>query len=175
MIDRMKHVLLLSILVAAACSAPSSTFNRQSTVVEPDPEKRAVLFDTVAALAGRWVSVDQADSFTEFDVTSNGSVVRERMMIGEASEMTNMYSLDGNALRLTHYCAAGNQPHMRANAAEGGRLEFLPDGVSGRKSEDEFYMGQMTLVVVSKDDIEQHWKGFGPDPHDTVIKLRRIR
>ena len=70
------------------------------------------------------------EGIVEFRVSSNGSAVRELMYPGTEHEMTNMYTLEGNTLVMTHYCAGGNQPHMRASKFENGRLAFEPDGVS---------------------------------------------
>ena len=42
----------------------------------------------------------------EFRVTSAGSVVQETMFPGSDHEMVNMYSVDGDKLLMTHYCAA---------------------------------------------------------------------
>ncbi len=44
------------------------------------------------------------------------------MYPGMEHEMTNMYTLDGNTLVMTHYCAGGNQPRMRATGVENGRV-----------------------------------------------------
>ena len=134
---------------------------------------------TVAALEGRWTGVapDGSTGVTEFVVSSSGSAVREIMMPGTENEMTNMYTLDGNALVMTHYCAGGNQPHMRASAIEGNRIVFEPTGVSDLKSEDEVYMGSMTLVIKDADTIEQHWSsycaGIRDDSHDMVFEMKR--
>ncbi len=166
-------LLALAPFVLAACAA--SDEQRDSVrVVDADPALRAPLLAAVAGLAGSWeVSGDGGTGTTEFRVTSMGSAVREVMYVGSEYEMTNLYTLDGNALHLTHYCGAGNQPHMRATKLEGNRLAFAPAGVSDLEAADETYMGQMTLVFVGADHVEQHWKGFGADAHDTVITLRR--
>lgn len=164
-------VLTLSLLAACAATGDEQHSIR---VVEADDAVRAPLLDAVKALEGRWhVAGDAGAGTTVFEVTSNGSAVRETMFAGEEHEMTNMYTLDGNGLHMTHYCAMGNQPHMRATAVENGRIEFHPAGVSDLEAADETYMGQMTLVIVDADHIEQHWKGFGAEPHETVISLER--
>lgn len=170
--------LLPSLLVA--CSSTTEDVATDSTqpelaVVEADAALRKPLFDAVAGLAGRWESTEMPGTFTEFEVSSGGSVVRERMMVGQPSEMTNMYSLRGNALFMTHYCAAGNQPHMRATRVADDRIAFESVGVSDLKSADELYMGAMTLVFVDDDTVEQHWKSFGGDEsHDMVIQMKRV-
>ena len=49
----------------------------------------------------------------EIRVSAAGSVVIETMNPATDHEMINMYHLDGDDLVLTHYCAGGNQPHMK--------------------------------------------------------------
>ena len=172
------QTLTLSLLALTAFSCQSaSTYE----VVSVDPEVRAPIFEAVAALEGRWTgeAPDGTDGVTEFSVTSGGSVIRETMNPGTDFEMTNMYALDGNGLVMTHYCAAGNQPHMRATAMEAGSIVFEPIGVSDLKATDEYYMGGMTLEMKGPDHIIQHWTGYvaGEAQEDGVmsIEMKRVR
>lgn len=79
-------------------------------------------FEVLKGMEGRWVGTGPADDGETatmvhvFRVSANGSVVMETMNPGTPHEMINMYHLDGDALVLTHYCAAGNQPHMRLSS-----------------------------------------------------------
>lgn len=164
---------LPALLLLAACQSAAPR-----DVVDADPARRADLFSAVTALEGRWVG-EGSDGMAlehEFKVTSQGSAVREVMFPGGEHEMTNMYSLDGNALAMTHYCAAGNQPRMRATAVEAGSLRFAFDGVSDLKADDELYMGEMTLKLVNENEIVEHWKAFknGELEHEMVMTLRRV-
>jgi len=167
----------LAIALSFLPLACQSTSARQ--VVPVDPAKREALFAPLRALEGRWEGLDPsgAPHATEFHLSSAGSALREVMFPGSAREMTNMYTLDGNSVLLTHYCAQGNQPHMRATQLEDGRLAFLSDGVSDLEAEDELYMGSMTLVFVDADHIEQHWKALRGDTvdHEVVFELKRVR
>lgn len=169
----------LAVLFCLPLGACAST---TPAVVDVDPAMREPLFAAVTALEGRWegsaeMEGEAVDLVAEFAVSSGGSVVREVMSPGGPFEMTNMYALDGNGLVMTHYCAAGNQPHMRATALEGNRLAFRSEGVSDYKPTDEYYMGEMTLVLVDDDTIEQHWKAFDRDGvgHENVFTLHRVR
>lgn len=124
--------VLAPVLVFAVPACRSGAATR---VVEADPAQRAQLLAAVSELQGRWVMEGpEGPAYTEFALTSSGSAVRETMFPGTPHEMINMYALDGNSLVLTHYCAGGNQPRMRAERLVDGRLEFLPDGVGDLKS-----------------------------------------
>jgi hypothetical protein len=91
--------------------------------------------------------------------------------------MTNMYTLDGDSLVVTHYCAAGNQPRMRARAIEDGRIAFRLDSVGDLGSDDSHYMGELILVLVDADHVEQHWRTFkdGELDHEMVFPLERAQ
>ncbi len=127
---------------------------------------RAKLFDPVKALEGTWTTSDGTK--TVFHVTSYGTVVRETMYPGKSNEMTNMYTLDGKSLLMTHYCAMGNQPRMKADALTNNRLVFKPAGVTDFDA-GEAYMSAMTLVFVNKDHIEQRWTAIAPDGNKSEI------
>ena len=109
-------------------------------------------------------------------MSSNGSVVREIMLPGTPHEMTNMYTMDGSTLVLTHYCAMGNQPHMRAQAEPGSKsIRFAFDGVSNLQKEHDGYMGSMTLTFVDKDHINAAWSHYSSEkePGTTTFELTR--
>ncbi len=151
--SRIATVLALA-LAASACV---------STTDDPhDPMKRQPLLDSVKALEGTWESKgpDGAPQLTEFKVTAAGSAVREIMFPGTPHEMTNLYCLDGNALAVTHYCAMGNQPRMRAAARVGNQIPFGMATVSDMEAPDEMYMGELTLVFVDQDHLTEHWRSF---------------
>jgi len=167
------HLALLAGFVAclAACqSGAPRTF---------DEATRAELLGTVKALEGRWEGKDPEGNLqaVEFRVSSGGSAVREIMFPGTPDEMTNMYHLDGDTLVLTHYCAAGNQPRMRAARIDAGRLEFQFESVTDRESADQVYMGRMTLVVEDQDHIREDWQALRGDEldHATSFHLTRVR
>lgn len=167
----------LAALVALAGLACRSTST--PTLVTADAAQRDALLSAVTALEGRWQAEgpDGATKLTEFAVIAGGSAVRENMMPGDEHEMTNMYALDGNSLVMTHYCAGGNQPRMRASSIENGRMEFRAEGVSDLKSRDEVYMGAMTLVFIDADRIEQHWKALkaGEVDSEFAVEMTRVR
>ena len=46
--------------------------------------------------------------------TGNGSALVENLIMEDAPVMTSVYHLDGADLRMTHFCAAQNQPRLKA-------------------------------------------------------------
>ena len=147
-------------LALALLFAASACVTTQEDV--HDPAQRQPLLDSLKSLAGTWETKDEKGEvmLCEFKVTAAGSAVREIMFPGTATEMTNLYSLDGNGLSMIHYCAMGNQPRMRAKARVGKELAFEMVAVSDMESPDEPYMGEMTLEFVDQDHICEHWRTY---------------
>lgn len=141
---------------------------------------RAALLDRIKGMEGEWLMQGEDGKWevaAVFRPIAAGSAVREIMFPGTPHEMTNLYHMDGNTLVMTHYCAAGNQPKMRAKASSANApIEFNFDSVSNLTQPDEMYMGSMTLVLIDADSAEQRWmhhKGGTLGGEPTVFTLRR--
>lgn len=82
------------------------------------PTQERAAFDKLLSLAGDWEgtvawSGDVPSKISaHYHTTGNGSAVVEDLSSG----MTSVYHLDGNDLRMTHFCAAQNQPRLKATA-----------------------------------------------------------
>jgi len=179
-------VAACSVAALSGCCCNCDGDGDADTVTAATAAQQAALLDRVKALSGTWEMVDEkgvTQTASVFTVTSNGSAVREVMFPGTQSEMTNMYTMDGADLVVTHYCAVGNQPHMRAKAGERGgqadRIALKFDGVSNRTALDQLYMGEMTLVFVDVDHIRQEWRAFTGNgalsDHSPAFELTRKR
>jgi hypothetical protein len=174
-------VLALTTLLFQGCATttPSSPPTAAADArPERDKAKREALLSAVAQLAGRWEVLDQEEpAFIEFAVSSGGSAVVETMFPGTPHEMTNMYTLDGNSLVMTHYCAAGNQPHMRASELRSGELAFTSFGVSDLASPNDSYMADMTITFIDDTRVNETWRGLagGEESEMPVFKLQRVR
>src|SRR5690242_6473548 len=82
----------------------------------PAPPSR---LDVMKRLAGDWIQVGPDGKASDqvvatYRVTAGGSAVEETLFAGTPHEMVTVYHMDGDDLVLTHYCVAGNQPHMKA-------------------------------------------------------------
>src|ERR1700690_411746 len=74
-------------------------------------------FEQLKSLAGHWeTEKSNTDKATlDLELTAGGTAVIERAHVteqGKTVEMITLYYLDGDQLKLTHYCMAGNQPTM---------------------------------------------------------------
>jgi hypothetical protein len=101
---------------------------------EPSPAERAL--DRLRGLSGAWKGsfewsggrTGTGEVKAAYQVTGNSSAVIENLVMGKESvpSMTSVYHLDGSELRMTHYCAAQNQPRLRATriADDVAEVEF---------------------------------------------------
>lgn len=170
------QILIPALALLTACQA-GGPGGGTPKLAAGDPAYRASLFTPLLSLEGRWQLVGTED-MVEFTTSSAGTAIREVMFPGMEHEMTNMYTLNGDSVVMTHYCAAGNQPHMRAEVLGNGRLDFQFVDVQDLGAADEHYMGEMSLVWVDDDRVEQHWRSFIAGEHqpedDMVFELVRV-
>ncbi len=172
----MNRIIPLAVLTLV-CLAGCSSAPKGSTPASP-----ALTLDTLKSLDGEWTMPDEKGVVTTaaiFKTTSNGSAVREIMFPGTPHEMTNMYHMDGHHMLVTHYCAAGNQPRMRAVAMNGKSIAFGPDSVTNLAKPDDMYMGSMVMTFVDADHVNVDWtslKNGKPDAsHNVTFTMTRKR
>ncbi|HYE03669.1 MAG TPA: hypothetical protein VD963_10595 [Phycisphaerales bacterium] len=164
-----------------------SVHSESTAVSETPPSVPPVVHDGAAlervkSLAGEWESAKEPGTpASVYAVSSGGSVVREIMFPGTDHEMTNVYHMDGPDLVMTHYCAMGNQPRMRARGgarpSDGGAIHFRTDGVTNLLPQHKGYMGEMRLVFLGPDRLRQEWRSVQNGRvtgEPTVFELRRI-
>jgi hypothetical protein len=157
--------LVLSALALAANAAEDKK--------EPaKPAEKDAGLDRFKALEGNWVGKDVKVSYK---VTSKGSAVVETID-GDHGEMITVIHQDGDALALTHYCAIGNQPHMKANhATEGKSVAFKFTGASNLKSDKDMHMHDVTYTFVDKDTLKAEWTHYmdGKEGGKVMFELKR--
>ena len=111
-------------------------------------------FEYLKGLEGKWVVQNGKPDAPqwEFEVTSRGSAIVERLLIGTEKEMTTVYHLDNDRLIGTHYCQMKNQPHIVAVSKEGDNLNFECDGnVTNTKSHQEQHMHNVRYKRMGED------------------------
>jgi hypothetical protein len=146
------------------------------------PGKHAGL-ERLKKLAGEWVAADAQGKPTDqvvsvFKVTAAGSAVQETLFPGTSHEMVTVYHLDGKDLVLTHYCALGNQPRLKADpASPPNQLAFKFTGGSNLDASKDMHMHEGTITFVDDDHIESAWAAYKDgkpaDGHKVAMKLVR--
>jgi hypothetical protein len=107
-----------------------------AAVAEAQPGAAEKALERLRQLAGRWEGTLEwsgARSGTgtveaTYALTGNGTAVVEHLTMNGSPvpSMSSVYHLDGADLRMTHYCAANNQPRLKASRIDeaGGVIEF---------------------------------------------------
>ena len=125
-------------------------------------------FEQLKSLNGAWQGTSLNGQAIEVDyrLTANGSAMMGEI-IGKEDMMT-MFSLDGDRILMTHYCAVGNQPRMVASASPDGKtvtFDFLD--ATNLASPDA---GHMTRMVLSMPDANHHTEEWVYNDHGKVHK-----
>jgi len=102
-------------IIATLCSSGGR-------VAKAQDDTGAAALARLRTLAGEWEgTVEWTPSRTgtgpmdaTYYLTGNSSAVVENLTMGGVPTMTSVYHLDGTNLRMTHYCAAQNQPRLKA-------------------------------------------------------------
>ena len=120
-------------------------------------------FEKMKSLVGEWEgTADEGGNkipvTASYRLVSNGTALEETLKTPHDMDMITMYVADGNRLAMTHYCAEGNQPRMRAAVPAGGanRLDFQyvdATNVSG----DSGYMRGLVVTFKDPDHFTQTW------------------
>jgi hypothetical protein len=117
-------------------------------------------FDKLKALEGTWdasmIKPDGERTKVVYHVTGSGSVVMETMFAGTDHEMITMYTVDGDSVQATHYCAAGNQPLLRMNAEKSTASDLVFDFVS-KTGKDVPYINGVRIHFGEDGKVQESW------------------
>ncbi|HEX4605582.1 MAG TPA: hypothetical protein VH724_16390 [Candidatus Angelobacter sp.] len=120
----------------------------------------AAAFSKLKTLAGNWeASTKNGKVTTTYEVIANGSTLMERTNVEGHGEMLTAYHLDGNRLVLTHYCIAGNQPHMQAQAYDPASNQLMFDFAGGGSlsNPNVGHMHNASFEFTSTDAFTTNW------------------
>jgi hypothetical protein len=148
--------LLLLVSAAIHAKPPANTQELQANAA----------FARLKTLAGDWESVgpNGEHSYLNYQVISAGTAVMERFtsdaLPHKSGSMITLYYIDEGQLVLTHYCIAGNQPHLRATRydEQSGELDF--DFIDGGNivSGEEGHMHSARMRFIDEDHLRSEWQ-----------------
>jgi hypothetical protein len=149
--------MLAGVATLAAIAAPA----RQAAAAREEGSKAC--FAKLKSLSGDWYTTDEKTGketlALRIRVIAAGSAVEELEMPGTSEEMVTIYHLDGPGLVMTHYCALGNQPHLKATAASTpDKIVFDCDSVGNAKSHNDMHMHHLTIVTKDASHLESEWQ-----------------
>jgi hypothetical protein len=171
----MGRVVRTVLVTCLSCVAP---------VGAQDPSGSAALAK-LQKLAGEWEgSLEWTGARTStgrmnasYYVTGGGSAVVENLTNDGTAVMTSVYHMDGSDLRMTHYCAAQNQPRLRAQHIDmdHGVVEFRFLDATNLVSPESPHVQGLEIRFLDTDHITLTFTfvGAGRESHER-IDLRRI-
>jgi len=156
-----KSIALLAVLLVASLGLAALAAEEHPSKKDPAGLAR------IKALAGEWEgkTSDGTPVKLSYEVVSAGSTVVETLKPGGEATMVSVYHADGDSILMTHYCAANNQPRMRAKAtsADPKELVFGYVDAANLSKPDEGHMSGLTLTFEDADHLSQAWTWTGPD------------
>jgi hypothetical protein len=170
--------MIITTTMMIATLAPNATMAQSTNDYQ-------AAWEQLTRLAGTWDSyrVGREDSqrTISYHVTASGSVVFEEFL-GDTPEgvreMATAYHLDVEDLVATHYCAAGNQPRMRAVRydPETRVLRFDFWDVTHLADPDAYYTTNIELHFEDDNNVELRFRGTeaGVQGDWTLRRLRRL-
>ena len=119
-------------------------------------------FDKLKALAGDWTKSGGDGSVeASYRVTAGGTAVMETLFPGTPHEMVTVFTVDKGNLVLTHYCAEGNQPHMKADKeGDATSIAFKFDGGGNIKSPKDGHMHEASFAFKDADHLTSTWQFY---------------
>jgi hypothetical protein len=149
----MKRIVVFGMIGMALVVVASAAFAADKT-------KSEEAFDRLASLIGEWKGEPLGVNTTLiYTLTANGSVVMEECRPENEPVMITMFTVDGDHLIATHYCAAKNQPQMATSAITDAQkpLAFSLVRVTGLKSPDDWHNTALTVIQEDNDHLTQEW------------------
>src|SRR5437667_12690958 len=149
----MKRTLLFSAVSMMALLAGAAA-------LAADKTKSEEAFDRLASLKGEWEGQQDGVKISlVYTLTANGSALMEEFRPESGPVMVTMFTVDGDHLIATHYCAAKNQPQMVTSAITDAQksLAFSLARITGLKSPDDFHNTGLTVIQEDNDHLTQEW------------------
>jgi hypothetical protein len=117
-------------------------------------------FDQLKALAGSWDgTIEGKTMHVSLRVTSMGNALIHEMKGDGPEDPITVFHLDGERLVLTHYCDAGNQPHMAATISPDGRsIVFNFVDATNLLGSQHGHMQRVTFTFIDADHHTEQWK-----------------
>ncbi|HEY6272648.1 MAG TPA: hypothetical protein VIX19_11760 [Terriglobales bacterium] len=167
-------------VVACVLLSVTTCITRSANAADKGSANASVAFDKMKTLTGQWEATTEKGKVTStIELVSNGTALLERVTVPGDGEMVTVYYLEGNRLVLTHYCSAGNQPHMQAKAFDPAFNEIHFDFASATNlsGAGDGHMHTATIKFVSPDAFDADWTFYkdGKQAFTVPIEFHRVR
>jgi hypothetical protein len=143
------------------------------------------VFARLKTMAGTWrndiegMGKDHhgSDSKVIYRLTGADSALVETDFPESDHEMVSVYHLDGDDLRLTHYCAVGNQPRLKLDRTNStpDKLLFVFDGGTNLDPAKDLHIHGMTMSFEKDGRVNCAWEANagGKKAGGTVFHLSK--
>ena len=175
--SRNRFFVVAGIMAMAASLAWAGTKGSAAT---NDQSNAGAAFDKLKTLAGQWEASSEKGKVTStLELISNGTVLLEKIRVPGEDEMATAYYVDNGRLVLTHYCTAGNQPHMRAEAFDQAvnviRFDFA--GASNLANPGDAHMHTAQIKFLGPDTFNADWTLYkdGKAAFTESMQFHRVR
>ena len=124
-------------------------------------DRGAALFAKFKSLAGEWnaASTQGWEGTMKFEVIASGSAVLHvsHMAAHDSEAMATLFHRDGPAVVMTHYCVAGNQPHLKATDFDGREAAFDFVRATNLRTPEAGHMHRVRYQFLDADHFESQW------------------
>lgn len=182
-----RRIVFASLIAALAASAPvlgaeePRKHDALPTPATAPAGSGAAALEKLKALAGDWEEVEPKTGpkgavAESYRVTGAGSAVVSTLAGGTPHEMVSVYHRDGNDLVMTHYCAAQNQPRLRAKTVTGNVIAMDYDGGTNVDPAKDMHIHAVKIELLGPDEIRETWIGWKdgkPEEPPLVLHLKR--
>jgi hypothetical protein len=180
--DAMMNRLSLAACVAVAFTLAGLVGPLLGGPTDDTPAKAGMeakaAFAKLKTLVGSWTSKNSHEEKEEakkehadtepdavavtFKLTGAGSALIETQFPGTPHEMVSVYHVDGKELRMTHYCALGNQPRVKLDRANSTPDEFVFvfDGGTNFDPEKDTHIHGVRIKFEKDGQVTSSWDGY---------------
>jgi hypothetical protein len=170
------HGLYALVMVAGVAFASTAT----------DAPANERMFARMSGLVGDWDGTFEWSGARKasgslgatYSLTGNGSALLETLIMGGTPSMTTVYHLDGPDLRMTHFCAARNQPRLKATRidVDGGGIDFGFVDVTNAGPSNPAYVQAFEMRMLDPDRVHLKFV-FGAGEKQAIedISLHRVK
>lgn len=180
----MKRVLIAgSVMMCGVVAMTLSAGIRAEDAPAARPAPTNPVFEQLKQMVGTWVEADAAGNPTDkvvsiVKLTAGGSAVHETLFPGQPMEMISIYTQDKGDVVMTHYCAIGNQPRMKAQPGKKpNQIRWVFTGGSNLDPGKDMHMHGATVTILDADHIVVQGEGWvngkPSETHCAEMKLAR--
>jgi hypothetical protein len=130
-------------------------------------------FERLRKLTGEWQMSGQGGrGVTTYTLSADRTTLTQ----DEAGQLT-VFRLDGDDLTLVHYCARGNQPHMRLRTLDDRKVTFAMYHITNLSHPDAYHTTGMELVFLGENRVDLIYRGLsnGRESSQIIHLERRTR